>query len=144
MPSAELIVVLSPQNHTNEYSQNYYNEHSQDHDKKGFFYPDADILKEYCKTHFISQTNLNNAIETRFSNFNLPIKAQTNLNNQIDTSCKESFQESFINKQQTKIIILYCKKEGVSAARNMGARYATKKWLSFLDSDDLWHPEKKF
>lgn len=29
---------------------------------------------------------------------------------------------------------------GVAAARNHGARLATQPWLTFQDSDDLWHP----
>ena len=53
---------------------------------------------------------------------------------------KEIIKEEIINEEKIK----YFKQNnlGVSAARNFGASIASGEWLSFLDSDDEWMPNK--
>ena len=46
----------------------------------------------------------------------------------------------YINSE--KIIYIYQDNAGVSVARNIGINNAKSKWITFLDSDDVWYPRK--
>ena len=43
---------------------------------------------------------------------------------------------------KTPVKYIYQEQQGVAAARNSGIAKSTGDWLAFLDSDDLWLPEK--
>ncbi len=47
-----------------------------------------------------------------------------------------------IREYRDRLIYLPQRNQGVSAARNHGIRAAHGKWIAFLDSDDLWLPDK--
>jgi glycosyltransferase involved in cell wall biosynthesis len=47
-----------------------------------------------------------------------------------------------LQQYNDKIKYIYQKNEGVSAARNTGILNSRGEWLAFLDSDDIWKPDK--
>ena len=49
---------------------------------------------------------------------------------------------AILSEFQDKIVVIRQENAGVSAARNQGVSRAGGKFIAFLDSDDLWMPEK--
>ena len=50
--------------------------------------------------------------------------------------------ESYAARDPRVRVIAQKENGGVSRARNRGVREARGEWIAFLDSDDLWMPEK--
>lgn len=50
--------------------------------------------------------------------------------------------QSYAAKEPRVRVIAQPENGGVSKARNRGVREARGEWIAFLDSDDLWMPEK--
>ena len=63
------------------------------------------------------------------------------VNDGSDDGTAEVLQKLAGTDARVKIITLE-KNAGVANARNVGAREARAPWIAFLDSDDLWEPDK--
>ncbi|HHX68885.1 MAG TPA: glycosyltransferase family 2 protein [Gallicola sp.] len=50
--------------------------------------------------------------------------------------------DDFLSQYGDKIIYKYKENGGAATARNLALKYATGEYIAFLDSDDLWLPEK--
>jgi len=55
---------------------------------------------------------------------------------------KGKISEYIKQNPSKKIKYFYQENKGVSAARNRGIKEATGEYIAFLDSDDIWVPEK--
>jgi len=47
-----------------------------------------------------------------------------------------------IQKISGEVHIINQENLGAATARNRGVKEATKRWIAFLDADDIWHPDK--
>jgi|TARA_B110000967_G_C18742182_1_gene488320 teichuronic acid biosynthesis glycosyltransferase TuaG len=92
------------------------------------------ILPNYNKEFFLEET-INSVINQSYNNWKLLI-----IDNCSTDNSKKIIQKFTKNK---KINIIYLKRnKGVSFTRNLGIRLSSSKYISFLDSDDLWTANK--
>ena len=90
-----------------------------------------------------SKDTISNAIE---SILNQTYQGEIELiivNDGSKDGCEKIVEELISNNQTNRIITLINKPNGgVSSARNRGIKEASEEWIAFLDSDDIWLPEK--
>lgn len=61
----------------------------------------------------------------------------------INDSSTDTSKDIILSFNDKRIVYLETpKNSGVASARNIGIQYSTGKYISFLDSDDLWLPNK--
>ncbi len=75
---------------------------------------------------------IDSVLEQRYKNFELIV---------IDDGSYDNTREVLANYKD-KIKLIVQKNSGVSTARNIGIKEAKGEFVAFLDSDDLWLPEK--
>lgn len=76
------------------------------------------------------------------------VQAQTYINwemiivDDCSTDESEKVVEPFLNKDKRILFFSNAKNSGAAECRNYALRIAKGRWIAFLDSDDLWVPEK--
>ena len=93
------------------------------------------IMPNYNKGEFLEES-INSVINQKYKNWNLFV---------IDNFSEDNSRKvlnNFKNKKANINIIYLQKNKGVAFSRNLGIRLAKSKYISFLDSDDYWSPDK--
>lgn len=58
----------------------------------------------------------------------------------VDDGSKDNTEQVIRTLNDPRIVYIKQENRGATAARNNGVRHARGKFISFLDSDDIWHP----
>lgn len=78
--------------------------------------------------------SINSVLNQTYSNFKLYI---------INDSSTDGSKDIILSFNDSRIIYLETPENlGVACARNLGIKHCTGNYISFLDSDDLWLPQK--
>jgi glycosyltransferase involved in cell wall biosynthesis len=89
------------------------------------------IIPVYNRPAFVQEA-IKSVLDQTYSNVELIVV------NDGSTDETPSVLHSFADK----IRIIHQENKGVSAARNTGIKNSDSQWIAFLDSDDIWLPEK--
>ncbi len=92
------------------------------------------IIPMYNTADYIEQT-VKSVLSQTYNNFEIVI---------VDDGSTDKGAELVLSMQRndSRIKYIFQKNQGVSAARNNGISNSSGEYLAFLDSDDLWKPEK--
>lgn len=91
------------------------------------------IMPNYNCAKFIAET-IKSVLAQTYQNWEILFVDDCSTDNSVEIA--ESFQDPRIR------ILKNEKNSGAAVARNYALREAKGKWIAFLDSDDLWLPEK--
>lgn len=89
------------------------------------------IIPTYNRAKFITQS-IDSVLSQTYKNFEIIV---------VDDGSTDNTKETLI-PYRDKIRYIYQRNHGASAARNTGIKHARGKYVAFLDSDDLWLPQK--
>jgi glycosyltransferase involved in cell wall biosynthesis len=89
------------------------------------------IIPTYNRAECITEA-IEGALNQTYTNYEIIV---------VDDGSTDNTKE-VLEPYREKIRYIYQDNAGVSAARNTGIRAALGPWIAFLDSDDIWLPEK--
>lgn len=91
------------------------------------------IMPAYNAEKYISNS-INSIIQQTYKNWELIV---------VDDCSTDKTTKVILNYKDERIHLLKnTKNSGAAISRNRALREAKGKWIAFLDSDDIWHPEK--
>ena len=93
------------------------------------------ITPSYNSAKFISQT-IESVLAQTYQDWEMIIVDDVSLDN------SNNIIEEYINKDSRIKLIKLEKNSGPAVTRNRAIEEAKGRYISFLDADDLWHPEK--
>lgn len=93
------------------------------------------IIPNYNCGKFLEET-INSVINQTYQNWELLIVDDCSTDNSVEVIKK------CIEKDERIKLFVNEKNSGAAASRNLALREASGQWIAFLDSDDLWLPEK--
>lgn len=89
------------------------------------------IIPTYNYGHFL-QDALESALNQTYKNIEVIV---------VDDGSTDNTQQ-MLKPYEGRIINIYKKNAGLSAARNTGIEHASGEYIAILDSDDVWHKDK--
>ena len=94
--------------------------------------PLVSVIIPTCNRGWIIKEAVDSVLSQKFVDFELIV---------VDDGSTDNTQD-ILNKYKNNIKVLKHNNQGVSAARNKGIALASGRFIAFLDSDDLWLPDK--
>jgi len=90
------------------------------------------VIPIFNREHLILDT-INSVLAQTYQNFEIIL---------VDDGSVDNTKQVISSINDSRIKYIYQNNAGPSAARNNGIRHAKGEYIAFLDSDDLWLPEK--